>query len=381
MRSAPFPALTVVIRVFVKAAALFVILNAALLFTGIDPTVAVMRFNTWGVSGQPGTPRLSVPNVYLRGQMPLEALLAAHQIAYTPKASDEFRVIVLGDSAQWGAGLNVDETLSAQLTARNVRINGKRLVVYNLAYLGPNVPRDVLILDAATRYQPDLIVWFVTAVGFSSAYNATDTDFQTFFRLNRPHWEQLLTRFDQRAVGADLLLPPLSALDRLLPFHAQDALPVWIDLLLLPFMPDASVRTAAYPDAKRVIHRPIPAQVAYQGGDGTLGSADDPLWQFVRIGQTLSAQSGARLLVINEPMFISAQSGENANTLITRRSYDTYHSAISRFATAHSLWYADLWDLIPPQKFTDTVFHADGSAWSAVAERLAAIIQAGYATF
>src|SRR5215510_4877368 len=100
MRSAPFASLATLARVFVKAIAVLMSLNFVLLAAGIDPTVSITTLNTWGLAGQQGMPRLLFPDRFIRGQVPVEGMLAAHEIAYKPKASDEFRVIILGDSAQ-----------------------------------------------------------------------------------------------------------------------------------------------------------------------------------------------------------------------------------------------------------------------------------------
>jgi len=40
------------------------------------------------------------------------------------------------------------------LTARNVHLDGKQVVAYNLGHPFPSVARDVLLLDAAMRYSP-----------------------------------------------------------------------------------------------------------------------------------------------------------------------------------------------------------------------------------
>ena len=44
----------------------------------------------------------------------LEAMFASHAISQ-PKATDEFRVVVIGDSSVWGILLDNDQTLPGQL--------------------------------------------------------------------------------------------------------------------------------------------------------------------------------------------------------------------------------------------------------------------------
>src|SRR5262245_29789100 len=188
MRSSPFPSPVVVVRIFVKAVALLMIGNFAFLALGIDPLARLMTLNTWGLFGH-GRARLFYPSDSQNGQLPVEALLAAHQIAYAPKADDEFRVIILGDSGTLGWTVTDDPIISAQLTTRQVKVGAKRVDAYNLAYPVPNVARDALILDAALRYQPDLVIWFVTAMSFRNAPEPGQDN--TFLDINRVRLKQL----------------------------------------------------------------------------------------------------------------------------------------------------------------------------------------------
>src|SRR5262245_62371706 len=124
MRSAPVPSPVVVGRIFVKAVELLMIGNFACLALGIDPLARLMTLNTWGLVGH-GRARLFYPSDSQNGQLPVEALLAAHQIAYAPKADDEFRVIILGDSGTLGWTVTDGATIFGQLTGRHVKVGTK----------------------------------------------------------------------------------------------------------------------------------------------------------------------------------------------------------------------------------------------------------------
>jgi len=110
MQTAPFPTLRVMARVFVKAVVLLFIANFVCVALGVDPLAQLITVNTWGLFGH-GRPRLYYVTDDLNGVLPVEARLAVHTLAYTPKAPDEYRVIVLGDSATLGWDLADDETL------------------------------------------------------------------------------------------------------------------------------------------------------------------------------------------------------------------------------------------------------------------------------
>ena len=94
-------------------------------------------------------------------------MFASHEISRA-KDDNEFRVIVLGDSATWGARLSADETLAGQLTALNYQLaDGRRLIAYNLAHLDANAARDILILSYAQAHEPDMIVWMTTMLALT----------------------------------------------------------------------------------------------------------------------------------------------------------------------------------------------------------------------
>src|SRR5258706_15012107 len=120
MRGSPFPSLTVTVLVFVKAIVLLLILNFVCLALSFSPVDALIRFNSWWLVGH-GRARLVYPSDFQNGQLPVDALVGAHALAYTPKSADEFRVVVLGESPIAGGGLRDEETLTAQLTARTVK--------------------------------------------------------------------------------------------------------------------------------------------------------------------------------------------------------------------------------------------------------------------
>lgn len=105
-----------------------------------------------------GTPASLSYNIILNN---LPALFSSHRISQ-PKKSDEFRIIVLGDSAVWGTLLDPDQTLIAALNRQSMTICGKKAIFYNLGHPNPSVIKDLLILDYALKYQPDYVIWLTT---------------------------------------------------------------------------------------------------------------------------------------------------------------------------------------------------------------------------
>ena len=97
----------------------------------------------------------------------LDAMFASHVISAGSKPMGEYRVILLGDSSIWGYALQSPDILSEQINKINlVTCGGKTVRAYDLAYPLPSFMRDLLILDQARQYEPDLVVWPVTLLTF-----------------------------------------------------------------------------------------------------------------------------------------------------------------------------------------------------------------------
>ena len=97
----------------------------------------------------------------------LDAMFASHQVVQ-PKAADEYRVFLIGDSSVWGILLRPEQTLAGQLNAMDLRAcDGRRMVFYNLGYPTLSLDKDLTILKQAVQYQPDQVIWLVTLELFS----------------------------------------------------------------------------------------------------------------------------------------------------------------------------------------------------------------------
>src|SRR5579871_5430328 len=120
------------VRALVKALALLLIFDA--LFIALRPFDALQPLSLYGWL-LPYRTRLFLPvggDAYNQ-LMSLDTLLRAHEIS-RPKAQDEFRVVVLGDSGINGWGNEDSQTVSGLLSASGYSIGGKHLRAYNLAF-------------------------------------------------------------------------------------------------------------------------------------------------------------------------------------------------------------------------------------------------------
>jgi hypothetical protein len=150
-----------VFRILIKAAALFVLAN--LLFALLNPLPLIGRlsiYNTF-LPGRERLPYGEQPEAYNLSLDSLNAMFASHEISQA-KADDEYRILIAGDSSVWGILLRPDETLSAQINTADVTIDGRQVRAYNIGHPVLSVTKDLMLIDTALRYEPDMIIWLVT---------------------------------------------------------------------------------------------------------------------------------------------------------------------------------------------------------------------------
>jgi hypothetical protein len=371
-------------RLLSKAAALFVAAN--LLFAALDPLPALGRVSlyNWLVPGRTRLPYGEQPDLaYNLSLNSLEAMIAAHRLS-TPKAADEFRVILLGDSSVWGVLLRPEEALDGALNALDLRRDGRRLRFYNLGYPVQALTKDVLLLDAALDHAPDLIIWLVTLEAFAPSQ-------QTASLLVRSQPERLRALMSEYALWlgpapAPLLAP--SFLERTL-VGQRRAVADWLRLQGYGLLWGATGLDQVYPPT----YRPRMADfdpVDFNGDltrwhgftpdqpfrtDGT--AADSLATDNLRAGLARAARAGVPVLLVNEPIFISE--GRNSdvryNFFYPRWAYDRYRAWLRDFSAAQEQPLLDMWDAVPPSEFTDSPVHLTSAGSRLLAAALRAVVR------
>ena len=155
-------------RIIVKVAVLFFVFN--FLFIGFDQTDLgkISLYN----SILPGRERFpfgeNPSRSYNLTINNIEAMFSSLRLAGETKKQDEYRIFIVGDSSVWGSLQKNSDTLSGQLNNLNLmNCNGRKIVFYNLGYPTLTILKDLMIIDRALAYQPDLILWLVTLESFS----------------------------------------------------------------------------------------------------------------------------------------------------------------------------------------------------------------------
>ncbi len=90
----------------------------------------------------------------------VNVLFKTHIISYEKKPSYQYRVVFIGDSTVR------DGTIYPVVDQQGC--GEKVLHAYDLGYYGTSATKDLLILQEAMRYSPDLILWSVTSKTFSN---------------------------------------------------------------------------------------------------------------------------------------------------------------------------------------------------------------------
>ena len=335
------------LRLLLKAAVLFILAN--LLFAAWNPPVGrISIYNTLlpGRTRFPFGEGVTDSNITVDD---MDAMFASHVIA-APKAPGEYRVVIIGDSSIWGTLLRADETLDAQLNRTSFACTDKTLRFYNLGYPHPSVLQDLYILNRALQYQPDMVIWPVTPNSLRpKALN-------TFLLENYESVKAFIQEKSLDYSDQDIPPQPPTFFDRtIIGQRSQLSRLFLLQSLALPW---ASTGLDMNPAA------------TYEKLSNDLGSSLDfgnlhpggnlrrvLLLNYLKTGVHMSAD--VPMLFVNEPMYLPT--GKNTdrryNAMVPRWAYDQYRQIMSRQMEFNGWHYTDLWNIAPPQDFTDYELH------------------------
>ncbi len=293
----------------------------------------------------------------------LEAMFASHTITAGPKPADEYLVIVVGDSSTWGTLLRPEETLAGQLEGANMRMCGMVVRVYNLGYPTISLTKDLMVLDYAMRYQPDLILWPLTLEAFPADKQLSSP----IVANNAKRVDDLISRYGLSLDPNDASLVRPGFFGRSL-IGQRRALADLFRLQMYGVLWAATGIDQTYPADY------APAQINYNT-DVTFHGMQPPdlnesQLAFDVLEAGLRAAGGVPVLLVNEPILIS--SGENSdlryNFFYPRWAYDQYRLMMDEKAKANGWNTLDLWNLLPADQFTNSAIHLTPAGESSMAE-------------
>lgn len=338
-------------RLLLKSVLLFAVLNLLLVAIAPGFGFTLSIYNSL-VPGRERLPFGESPAAYNLSLFDIDAMFAAHEIA-APKADDEFRVVVIGDSSVWGTLLDNDETLTGQLDL------GQNIRVYNLGYPTISLTKDLLILQKALDYEPDLIVWMMTLEAFPQdkqltvplvSNNATRVDeLVSVYGLDADPNSDALTRpdfWDTTLVGR------------------RRALADWYRLQVYGVMWGITGIDQVYPESYTPAKIDLDADDTFHEITEAEFTPDFLAFNALDVGVALAGDTP--IVLVNEPILIS--DGENSdvryNFFYPRWAYDQYRALLQEKADMNGWAYYDLWDIVPANEFTNSAVHltADGEA-------------------
>jgi len=280
----------------------------------------------------------------------IPALMNSHVIARA-KAADEFRVLVIAIRLRGDGSWKTRIRCRAHQRRAARHLERAAVVAYNLGYPIMSLTKDLLVLDAAMRCQPDLVVWPVTLESFprQKAVGVAHRPEQPGARPGaHPAFQLQLDPRDARWVEPD--------------FIGQT-----IVVSGAPWRMRCGCSSMACRGRPRGLTRrfrprsPPPIDfdedVRWQDFAAPAPLTIEP-WLLTR-WRPASSGGGLPVLIVNEPMFIS--SGRNShlryNSLYPRWAYDAYRERLGAQARANGWRYLDLWDSVAPSEFTNTPVH------------------------
>ena len=350
--------------VLLKATLLFVLFNFVFVFANNMPLGKLSLYNSI-FPGRERFPFGETRESYNLSLFNLDAMFASHVLAGTQKTPDEYRVLLIGDSSVWGTLLRPEQTLAGQLNANPFNACGRTVRTYNLGYPTISLTKDLMILDQAKQYQPDMMIWLTTLEAFPKnkqltspivANNAerireliakykllADPNDQAL--VNTSKWEQ--TFVSQRRAVADLL--------RLQMYGA-----LWASTGIDQVYPENYERAKIDLEPDEDFHE--------------LTSLHDALaFDVLEAGMS----SAPLMLLVNEPMLVSDGTNSNIryNFFYPRWAYDEYRQLLAERAAAHKWNYLDLWDLVLANQFTNSAIHLTPAGETLLATKITSAIQ------
>jgi hypothetical protein len=341
-------------NVLIKAAILFVALN--LLFALLNPLSTLGHISAYNLL-LPGRERLPYgenPSVaYNLSLYQIDAMFASHKLAGAAH-DGEYRVLLIGDSSVWGILLKPEDTLAGQINAGNYRTaDGRRVRAYNLGYPTMSLTKDLMLLDYAQRYDPDLIVWLFTLESFDQ-----QTQLDSAIVQNNPaRIKPLIEKYGLNQNVNDPRFVELSFQEKTI-IRQRRAL---ADLLRLQFY-GVPWAVTGIDQEYRADYTPraidLPDDNTWQGYTPQTFTENELAFDVLRAGAQIAGETP--ILLINEPMFIS--DGKNSdiryNAFFPRWAYDDYRRLLGEQTAANGWQFLDLWDSIPGADcYTDSAVH------------------------
>ena len=353
-----------IFKVILKAGILFALFNFAFILVNSDSLGKLSLYNNL-FHGRERFPFGETRESYNISLYNVDAMFASHVLSGTEKTEGEYRVILIGDSSVWGTLLTPEQTLAGQLNANPVTACNKNVYAYNLGYPTISLTKDLMILDQAMQYQPDMVIWLTTLEAFPIEKQFASP----IVANNADHVRDLISRYNLSVDANDPALITPSKWDQTFVSQRRNI----ADLLRLQIYGALWSSTGidqVYPENYEPAQLDLDASDEFHGSTSIQGKlALDVL--------EAGMSANTSMLLVNEPMLISdgLNSDVRYNFFYPRGAYDEYRSTLAKLAAANNWNYLDLWDIVPASEFTNSAIHLTPSGESLLASEIAEAIQ------
>ncbi len=359
------------LRVFLKAIFLFIAINVV--FALVNPPVGKITIYNSIVPGRLRFPYEQEPSFYAVGHNApvyedFDAMFGAHIIS-EKKAANEFRLVLLGDSSTWGISVQATETLSEQINRLNIQTCDGRVVrAYNLGYPMPFLMRDVLVLDKAMDYQPDMVFWLITL------YTLQPKAAETYFITPHPgRYLRLASAYDLRSPHLLQAVEEPSFWKRTIVGQRRRLKDIAITQAFGILWAGTGIDN--HDGLQPETARPSPDvedSLEYDGRlPGELPGVRDSLMVDV-LSAGFGVAGAVPVVLVNEPIFVAG--GRNHlvryNGFYPRWAYDDYREFMLAWTKERDHKLLDYWNALAPEEFSDQNFHRNLSG----EERFAALL-------
>jgi hypothetical protein len=314
----------------------------------------------------------------------LALALRQHAVCRSPGEADGPRIFLVGNSTVLGHPLPFQQTFAAELSRRFAPSQAR---IFNLGSLFTYQLKNAVVLDAALRYRPDVVIWGIALNDFNHHAPMVWPDgMVAFFAVNSARVRALAANplaglaeplaryaahFEEQPPkpAAWLLLRSIGNYAQLAVAHGSrelleqrlldpaDLAPPTIDPVHTPFL----VRPDRYSCAK------VEAEFARQ-------YTGWPSWNSLAWLEQLARKRAIRVLVVNLPV-VHQPIGRCYNAHYPTAAFREYLDWLVRETRARDLAYLDLHDLLPASEFLDSL-HPSAAGHQRVADALVPTITA-----
>ena len=296
----------------------------------------------------------------------LDAMFASHEISKKQIDAEYLHVVLIGDSSVWGFLQDPENTLSGLLNNRFLKM-GEKVIFHNLGYPSISILKDLMVIDRALEYDPDLFIWFTTLEALP-----TKKQLEIPIVGNNP---LIVNSIIEKYELSEISTLEVDLFEYTF-WNQRRNIYDLLNLQLLGILWNATGIDQEYSETYNPAQRDFPEPLEQYYAV----TQDDSLEDFIALGiikNGIKFNNGIDFILINEPILISEgiNSAVQYNYYYPRWAYDQYRSIMKEFTHKNDIKYYDLWKIIPEREFTNSAIHLSEHAERLLTDEVALIVK------